>query len=142
MAKLELVRGLPGSGKSTYAKQRVLDGFCHTHYEADMFFMTKDGFYAFDHSKLYQAHKWCFESVKKDLEKGLNVVVSNTFTRKREIRPFFNLCIELDCELDILTLKTSFGSIHDVHEETMNKMRQRFVDHEDVIKEFLCQKNQ
>lgn len=142
MARLELVRGLPGSGKSTYAKQRVLDGFCHAHYEADMFFMTEDGVYVFDPSKLYQAHKWCFESAKNDLEKGLNVVVSNTFTRKREIRPFFNLCIELDCELDILTLENSFGSIHDVDAKTMNKMRQRFVDHEDVIKEFLCQKNQ
>ena len=39
---LYIVRGIPGSGKSTFAKS--LGG---THFEADMFFM-KDGEYKFD----------------------------------------------------------------------------------------------
>jgi predicted kinase len=42
MATLTIVRGLPGSGKSTYAKS--LNVF---HIEADMFCM-KDGKYEFD----------------------------------------------------------------------------------------------
>jgi adenylate kinase family enzyme len=45
-----LVRGIPGSGKSTFAKS--LGG---THFETDQFFMV-DGKYNFDGSKLKEAH--------------------------------------------------------------------------------------
>ena len=51
--ELILVRGIPGSGKSTFAKS--LGG---THFETDKFFMV-DGEYKFDGTKIKEAHKWC-----------------------------------------------------------------------------------
>ncbi len=129
MARLKLVRGLPGSGKSTYAKNLLAKGVCQVHYEADTFFMTNEGFYDFDATKLYQAHKWCYDKVKQSLSLGLDVVVSNTFTRKREVRPYQELCAELGCELEIVTLTHNYGSIHDVDEATMSKMKKRFISH-------------
>ena len=54
---LYIARGLPSSGKSTFAK--TLGG---THFEADMFFMV-DGEYKFDHTKLKEAHEWCRNGV-------------------------------------------------------------------------------
>jgi len=50
---LYLLRGIPGAGKSTLAKQLGC-----THFETDTFFMV-DGEYKFDPSKLRDAHKWC-----------------------------------------------------------------------------------
>jgi len=51
--QLILLRGLPGSGKSTFAN--LLGGI---HVEADQYFI-QDGEYKFDASKLKQAHNWC-----------------------------------------------------------------------------------
>jgi len=58
---LTLVRGLPGSGKSTFANFIWNDyAIC----EADKFFTDKEGNYNFDASKLKEAHKWCKEQVE------------------------------------------------------------------------------
>jgi len=48
MSYLVIIRGLPGSGKSTFAKKFVEKGF--KHYEADMWMVDKDGNYSFDPS--------------------------------------------------------------------------------------------
>ena len=52
--RLILVRGIPGSGKSTFA--RSLGG---VHYEADMFFLDEMSNYVFDVTKIKDAHSWC-----------------------------------------------------------------------------------
>ena len=51
--KLLLIRGLPGSGKSTLAKNLI--GY-YMHKETDMFWGED---YAFDASRLKEAHEWC-----------------------------------------------------------------------------------
>ena len=53
MQELIIIRGIPGSGKTTMAKS--YQGY--SHYEADMFFM-KDGVYNFDRAKIKNAHNW------------------------------------------------------------------------------------
>ena len=57
MKQLILLRGLPGSGKSTFAKS--LGGI---HIEADQYFM-QDGEYKFDASQLKHAHNYCYSSI-------------------------------------------------------------------------------
>lgn len=52
--KLVLIRGLPGSGKSTIARAMA----AYEHYEADMYF-EKGGEYCYDASKIKDAHEWC-----------------------------------------------------------------------------------
>jgi len=56
--KLILVRGVSGSGKTTYAKKLINDDPSLSHYEADMFFYT-NGSYNFNPFKLKDAHAWC-----------------------------------------------------------------------------------
>lgn len=124
MQKLTLIRGLPGSGKSTLAKSMVRSSDL-PHYEADMFFM-KEGKYCFDISKLHQAHQWCLNSTKASLSAGLDVVVSNTFTTKKEMKPYVDLAAELGVQLVIIECTADFGSIHDVPEEALQRMRARW----------------
>ena len=90
MPKLILIRGLPGSGKSTLAKQYVAQG-SFKHFEADQFFVDANGNYNFDPSKIKFAHQWCQDQVRKALVEGYNVVVSNTFTQKWEMKAYLDM---------------------------------------------------
>ena len=119
--KLTIVRGLPGSGKSTYAKK--LAGF--NHFEADMFHMV-DGEYKFNFNNIKASHEWCQNKVKESLLNGNNTVVSNTFTQLWEMQPYIDMAKELCIELNIVTLKEQYGNIHNVPEEIIEKMAERF----------------
>jgi predicted kinase len=125
MPKLFIVRGLPGSGKSTYASELMSSGVCGAHFEADMYFM-KDGEYQYDAASLYRAHQWCLNSVREALNNRVNTVVSNTFTTKKELEPYLNLVAELGCEVETKVMTGEYGSIHGVPDLTMQKMRDRF----------------
>lgn len=120
---LYIVRGIPGSGKSTFAKS--LGG---SHFETDMYFM-KDGEYNFDYQKIKDAHNWCRHSVMDAMKQGIpKVVVSNTFTQKWEMDPYFILAEELGYRVFTIVVENRHGgkNSHDVPEETISKMRDRF----------------
>lgn len=116
-----LVRGLPGSGKSTVAK--ALSGF--THVEADMFWMD-NGEYKFDVTMLPLAHAWCARRTRELLEMGSDVVVSNTFTTLKELKPYFELAKEFGIIPQVITCEANYGNIHNVPDETLVKMKARF----------------
>lgn len=122
---LTIVRGLPGSGKSTLAKKLAqADGAYHL--EADMYFVDAMGNYAFDKAKLSSAHAWCRDSVEAELKAGSDVYVSNTFTTQKEMNPYLDMARELGAKVQVILCQGEFGSIHDVPEETMQAMRNRF----------------
>jgi predicted kinase len=126
---LTLIRGLPGSGKSTEAKriQARTSGFTR-HLEADMYFILGDE-YVFDASKLGKAHEWCQATTKDFLERGYNVVVSNTFTTLKEIKPYEDIANSLRVTLEVYQMNNSFESIHNVPKETIEKMKARWQDY-------------
>ena len=66
MNTLVLLRGLPGSGKSTAAKLFNKA----PHFEADMYFM-KNGNYKFDFNGLKDAHNSCKRKVHKAMHPSL-----------------------------------------------------------------------
>jgi len=117
---LILIRGLPGSGKSTIAKQ-----FNANHIEADMFF-EKEGKYCFEGNKIHDAHAWCQAEAKYHLNQGKKVVVSNTFTTIREIEPYFNIAKSYKVSFKIIECNGSFESVHNIPIETMQRMKNRW----------------
>ena len=87
---LYIVRGLPGSGKSTFAKS--LGG---VHFEADMYFVDENGVYNFDPTKIKMAHNWCMIQTQKAMvDEEPKIVVSNTFTQEWEMETYFKLANE------------------------------------------------
>ena len=122
MKELILLRGLPGSGKSTLAKL-----ICNQHVEADMFFM-QDGEYKFDASKLKQAHEWCQSRAESWMEKGYNVVVSNTFTREWEMEAYYDLARKYGYRVHSLVVENRHGGVneHGVPDDVMDQMQDRF----------------
>jgi predicted kinase len=129
--KLVLIRGLPGSGKSTAARQYFNDCI---HLEADMYFTSPQGEYIYDASKIKQAHAWCQESTRIFLNNNKNVVVSNTFTTRKELDFYITYANENNIPYVVFRMKNNYGSIHNVPQEAINRMSLRF---EDVEKEIL-----
>lgn len=124
MQTLILVRGIPGSGKTTLAKM-IAGTTGAEHHEADHYFEREDGSYHFDGNKLAHAHSQCKHRTRMDLIAGKSVVVSNTFTTRWEVDPYINLARDFGAKLQVITLQSEFESIHNVPEEAMNRMRRR-----------------
>lgn len=119
---LTLIRGLPGSGKSTMA--RAMTGSVHI--EADMWHLDDDGNYNYNHSFSGAAHSQCLSITNIFLRSGKSVVVSNTFTCFNEILPYIEIAEKTNAEVKIITATGSFGSIHGVPDNVIEAMKARW----------------
>lgn len=125
MKQLMLIRGLPGSGKSTVAK--LFDKALH--FEADMYFLDADGNYHFDASKIKNAHNWCRHSVMDAMKEGHPiVVVSNTFTQEWEMEVYYLLAEELGYRVISMIVENRHEgkNIHGCPDDKIEQMKTRF----------------
>lgn len=128
MKELMLIRGCPGSGKSTFAKLLVGDkDYCHK--EADMYFIDGEGNYKFKPSQLKEAHQWCQEEIEFVMRlEHSPVVVSNTFTQEWEMKPYFDLAEKYGYKVYSLIVENRHGGVneHGVPEDKLEIMKNRF----------------
>lgn len=120
---LVLIRGLPGSGKSTIAKS-FSDDFVHL--ETDMFWYDANGNYNFDISRIKEAHEWCQRVTHKNLEVGFDTIVSNTFTTKKELKPYFDIAKEFGIVPNVILCQNQWQNVHNVPQEALDRMKARF----------------
>jgi predicted kinase len=126
---LYVIRGLPGSGKSTLGSK--LAAQC---YAADDYFVGEDGVYRFDPTKLSDAHLACQENVARALNAGGVVAVANTFCERWELMPYLKMA--KGREVVVISLfDQGFSDVelmrrntHGVTAEAIRRMRQRY-DH-------------
>ena len=129
---LTLVRGVSGSGKSTFAR---FIWNSHVICEADQFFVGEDGVYRFDASKIKDAHKWCRDKVETFmLDNQLNgqfypeIVVSNTFTQEWEMDEYYKLAEKYGYMVFSIIVENRHGGIneHGVPNDKLEQMKNRF----------------
>jgi predicted kinase len=124
---LVLLRGLPGSGKSTAAKLFGGAGWS-AHYEADMYFMA-DGEYKFNPAKLRDAHAWCSSQTEKAMVDEIpTVIVSNTFTQEWEMEGYYKLAEKHRYTVVSFVVENRHGgtNVHGVPEDKLQAMADRF----------------
>lgn len=121
---LVLIRGLPGSGKSTMAKKFAASGY--EHFEADQYFENEDGGYVFDRRGLHRAHHQCLTKASRYLAHGKSCVVSNTFSTFEEIEPYLQAAESAGACVYISECTGDFGSIHDVPRTVIENMKNRW----------------
>lgn len=136
MKKVIILRGIPGSGKSFYAKKLLEEalfqmkdlssvgmGIC----SADYYF-EKSGEYKFDPSKLGEAHAECFRFFIDSLNHGNDLtIVDNTNTTALEIAPYIQGAMAFGYEYEIIYIHCDVDvafkrQTHDVPLNTMKRM--------------------
>ncbi|MGZ3883549.1 MAG: ATP-binding protein [Bacteroidia bacterium] len=129
MHSLVLLRGLPGSGKTTLAVELSERGKYSVFSVDDYFTDPATGAYNFEFDKNHLAYKRCEENTRRSMEQGMpKIFVDNTFTLEWELEPYFKLASEFDYRVFVLTVENRHDgkNIHDISDEQLTKMAQKY----------------
>ena len=128
---LILLRGLPGSGKTTLShiilqhpsglEQEVLS--------ADDFFENENGEYNFDLTKIKEAHNYCqFRCSERMRQQKSRIVVANTFTQEWEMEIYFDMAERYNYRVHTIIVENRHGNenVHGVPQDKIEQMKDRF----------------
>jgi predicted kinase len=102
--KVTILRGISGSGKSTWAKEHGEEALVVS---ADVFFL-QDGTYQFDPSRLQEVHINCFRRFMEAIFTSVPwVIVDNTNISAWEYSPYVLAAQAYGYEVEILTFNCS-----------------------------------
>lgn len=143
MKRVRVMRGLPGSGKSTRARKAQQEaekqGQTAVICSADDFFITRDGSYVFKPARLGEAHHQCLVKFIEALFAGIDlVIVDNTNIRVPEFILYMKLAkiagrmIEIDGAKHISVAEITMWHARCVHDVPMETMKKRAEQWEDV----------
>ncbi|KAM4699129.1 NEDD4-binding protein 2-like 1 isoform 1-T1 [Discoglossus pictus] len=99
---LYLLRGLPGSGKSSLARKLKRDFPSALVFSTDNYFILEDGTYLYDHELLREAHKWNQKQARQAMNRGKTpIIIDNTNIQAWEMKPYVIMMGEGESELMI-----------------------------------------
>ena len=128
---LILLRGLPGSGKTTLGNI-ILKNFVTDQPDvlsADDFFINEDGAYVFDATKLKEAHNDCLlRCANKMKNQFFRIVVANTFTQEWEMEKYYEIAERYNYRVHSIIVENRHNgeNIHGVPSEKLEQMKNRF----------------
>lgn len=119
--KIYIIRGIPGSGKTTLAK--TLSPIV---IEADDYMMN-NGKYEYSKDKVIMAHNKCRRQVERHLRNGDPIIaVANTFIKREQYKPYIELAKKYGYSPILKTCNGNYENVHEVPQETVEKMKQKF----------------
>jgi predicted kinase len=125
---LILLRGLPGSGKTSFA-QLLSENNNYPFFSVDDYFTDENGNYEFLFSENYKAYESCLNSTEKAIIAGFSkVIVHNTFTMDWEMEPYFKMAKKYACKIFVVTVENYHLGVnkHHVTREQLEKMAEKY----------------
>jgi predicted kinase len=123
--RLVILRGLPGSGKSTFA-QKLVDALDFVHLEADRHFVDTLGHYRFDPARASDCHSVCQREADDALRSGKRVVIANTHVCLWELAPYVGLAALHATQWCVVECMGAWINIHSVPNEVVDSMREKW----------------
>ncbi|AVQ12670.1 AAA family ATPase [Leptospira santarosai] len=126
---LILLRGLPGTGKSTLAELLSENGRYPVFSVDDYFTDPKTKEYNFDPKKNHLAYKYCEERVRQEAMSGTSKIFSdNTFTLSWEMEPYFQIASRFGYAVFVVTVENYHNgkNIHSIDDESLKKMASKY----------------
>jgi len=126
MKQLYIIRGVSGSGKSTLAMSLAMlyrqSKFNVFDCEADAYHIV-DGEYKFNPDNIHKAHQACQMTCEMGMKMDAVVIVSNTTTTEKDMRPYLDLAEKYGYNVTSLIVENRHGGKdkHNVPEETLQK---------------------
>lgn len=136
---LIILRGVSGSGKSTFAEWLELSFNMHQfdvsvqRFEADQWFI--DNQEEWNPRFLGTAHEWCQAEVRKSLQDSYITVVSNTTTTQKELNPYIKIATDLGIQYFVLIADGDYQNVHNVPDEKLRKQAQRFYFNNSIMQD-------
>ena len=135
--KCTILRGIAGSGKSTYIRKNHPDAIVCS---ADDYFLEVLGEgknYIFDATKLGEAHKWCMQKFinatthRDPLGRATTVVVDNTNIMLWEFMGYVQVASAMGYEVEVVRMDTpahvaAGRNVHGVPANKVEDMARRF----------------
>lgn len=125
---LILLRGLPGSGKTTLANL-LSESNKYPVFSVDDYFTDTNGNYQFKFDENHFAYKLCEENTRKAMmESKEKIFLHNTFTIDWELETYFKLAKEFNYQIHVLTVENYHGTknVHAISEEQIKKMTEKY----------------
>jgi predicted kinase len=110
MPRMIVMRGIPGSGKSTYAREHYPDARIVS---ADDFFVMSNGEYVFNVSLIQHAHDYAFTRTKAAMTHTHDeIVIDNTNTTIWEMSPYYMLARHYRYDIEIVRIVCDVSIAH------------------------------
>lgn len=113
---LRIVRGLPGSGKSTYARK-----FGGILIESDMALYTGDQ-YIWTPERLDKAINWVRAMFQINVQYGNDINLVGVFTREKNFRHHIEFAEKNGYKVEVIRCTADYGNIHNVPQESLDRM--------------------
>lgn len=130
--RLTIIRGLPGTGKSTYASDLALETGA-LFVEADMF-RVRDGRYRFDMDELPLCISAANAVMRKAAKLGADVIVAGVFTKTSHIDDIIKQCRNVApggrVEVRVVRMCKVYGTIHPMPKHVIDRMALQFHPYE------------
>jgi predicted kinase len=125
MKTLYLICGPSGSGKTTFANKLKKEKGITNHFEADQWMVDLYGNYFFDPKRLSYCHTECQKSTEESMQRGEDVIVSNTTLTKKEAKPYIDLTRKYGYNVEIHHMTGEYQNEHGVPYWKIEEMRNK-----------------
>lgn len=141
ISKVIILRGISGSGKSTYAKLREKEGYqviSRDRIRLELLGSKEELKRYFDSNLDYQLENYVtkieLKKLAQYLSKGLNIIIDNTNLKKKYVQDYINVIAGFDIPIKNVTIKTLECSLEEAIER--DSKREMIVGEEVIRKQW------